>query len=127
MPDRILIADNYPNVAALVRHWLALPRREIEIAHNESETLRLAEEFRPQLILMDIDIPAINGIALAKKIRDQGWGKQMIILALTGWPPETALAGNEAAFNGLLPRPIDYDHLAEFLTAFFPRDQAQTR
>ena len=112
MANRILLVDNYPNVAGLVGQWLEARGNDVRIARDAFQTLRLAEDFRPDLILIDIDVAVIKAREVVRHIRRRRWGKEPAIIAQTGWPdPKIA----PALFDGVLPRPIDYDELSELL------------
>ena len=123
MPKRILIVDNYPNIAGLVRHWMTRSGREVQVVSDKPQALRAAQNFKPELILIDIDIPAIDGVRMAEEIRQQPWGREMVIVAASGYPQGGIKLGS--TFNAFLPRPIDYAEFAAVLAEWFPNEQKE--
>lgn len=85
-------------------------------AHNGTNGITIAEEFRPDVILLDIGLPDINGYEVARRIREKTWGKKIMLIAATGWgqDKDKALA-REAGFDNHLTKPIDYQALNQLL------------
>jgi CheY-like chemotaxis protein len=113
---RILIADDYPNAAESLARWLRRMGNEVHTAVDGKEALEIAEKLRPEVVLLDLGMPKINGYEAAERIRSQAWGREMVLVALTGWGQDedrerTSLAG----FNIHLVKPIDYGRLATLL------------
>ena len=66
-----------------------------------------AERFRPDLLLLDIGMPCLDGYSACQRIREQPWGKAMRIIALTGWGQEEDRRQADAAgFDGHLVKPV---------------------
>jgi CheY-like chemotaxis protein len=71
---------------------------------------------------MDIGMPKLNGYGAARRIREQPWGKGMILVAVTGWgQSEDRQKTEEAGFDGHLVKPVDYGALARVLDRFASR------
>ena len=69
-------------------------------------------------ILLDIGLPKLNGYEVARKIREQPWGKKMVLVALTGWgQEEDRCRSREAGFDHHLTKPIDLGSLKKLLTS----------
>jgi CheY-like chemotaxis protein len=122
MPRRILIVDDYPNAAESLARWLRRMGNEVEIALDGLQAVEAAERLRPEIVLLDIGLPKLNGYEVAKKIRSQSWGREMVLVALTGWGQEedrhrTSVAG----FDVHLVKPVDHVQLATVLGAFEAR------
>src|SRR6516162_4566891 len=83
--SRILVVDDNPDVAASLAMMLKMVGNEVRIANDGLEGLRVADEFRPTVVLLDIGLPKMNGYEVARQIRQHDWGKQMVLIALTGW------------------------------------------
>jgi PAS domain S-box-containing protein len=118
MPRRILIVDDYPNAAESLARWLRRMGNEVEIALDGLQAVEAAERLRPEIVLLDIGLPKLNGYEVAKKIRSQSWGREMVLVALTGWGQEedrhrTSVAG----FDVHLVKPVDHVQLATVLGA----------
>ena len=113
---RILVVDDNPDVAASLAMMLKMVGNEVRIAHDGREGLRSADEFRPAVVLLDIGLPKINGYEAAKLIRQHDWGKQMVLIALTGWgQDEDRRRSTEAGFNHHLVKPIKLAPLLKLL------------
>ena len=61
---------------------------EVRVAHDGLAAIEAAEEFRPQLILLDIGMPKLDGYDACRRIREEPWGKDTVLIALTGWGQE---------------------------------------
>ena len=82
------------------------------------EAVEAAEEFRPEVILMDVGMPRLNGYEATRRIREQPWGRGVIIIALTGWGQEgDRVQSREAGCDGHLVKPVDIHDLEKLLTA----------
>jgi len=113
---RILVVDDNCDSAASMAMMLELLGNEVRTAHNGLEAVDLAEEFRPQVVLMDIGMPQLNGYEATRRIRDQPWGRDMTIIALTGWGQETDRAlSKEAGCDGHLVKPVNLPDLEKLL------------
>jgi CheY-like chemotaxis protein len=87
-------------------------------AHNGPQALKLAERYRPDALLLDIGMPDMNGYELAKKIRSVEWGKQILLIAVTGWgQADDKRRAREAGFDHHLVKPIDIQQLRSLLAA----------
>jgi PAS domain S-box-containing protein len=113
---RILVADDNRDSAASMAMMLELLGNEVRIAHDGLETVALSEQFRPQVVLMDIGMPRLNGYEATRRIREQPWGRDVTVIALTGWGQEEDRArSKEAGCDGHLVKPIDLPDLERLL------------
>ena len=79
--------------------------------------MEVAEQFRPQVILMDVGMPRLNGYEATRRIREQPWGRGVTIIALTGWGQEGDRArSREAGCDGHLVKPVNLPDLEKLLT-----------
>ena len=85
---RILVVDDNRDSAESLAMLLKLTGNETHIAHDGLEAVEAAARFRPDVILLDIGLPKMNGYEAARRIREQPWGKNMVLVALTGWGQE---------------------------------------
>ena len=91
--------------------------QEVHIAADGLQAVELAATWRPDVALLDIGMPKLNGYDAARRIREQGGGKDIVLIALTGWgQEEDRLRAAEAGFNFHLTKPLDLDELARLLT-----------
>jgi PAS domain S-box-containing protein len=113
---RILVVDDSRDSAASMATMLQLLGNEVRTAHDGLEAVIIAEQFRPQVVLMDIGMPKLNGYEATRRIREQPWGRDMAIIALTGWGQEVDRArSKEAGCDGHLVKPIDLPDLERLL------------
>jgi CheY-like chemotaxis protein len=95
---RILVVDDNRDAAASLATLLGLEGHEIHIAYDGAEAVRAAAALRPDIILLDIGLPKINGYDAARMIRAEAWGKTMKLVALTGWgQPDDYARGKPAS------------------------------
>jgi signal transduction histidine kinase/DNA-binding response OmpR family regulator len=113
---RILVVDDNRDSADSMAMMLELTGNEVRTAHDGIEAVEVAEAFRPQVILMDVGMPRLNGYEATRRIREQSWGRSVLILALTGWGQEgDKLQSREAGCNGHLVKPVRLPDLEKLL------------
>ena len=113
---RILVVDDNRDAAISLALVLEVMGHELQTAHDGLEALDLAAAFRPDLVLLDIGMPKLNGYDTARRIREQTWGKSMVLVALTGWgQDEDKRKSQEAGFDAHLVKPVDPTALDKLL------------
>jgi CheY-like chemotaxis protein len=121
---RILIVDDYPNVALSIARRLIVAGYEVETALDGFQAIKAAEKFRPDVVLLDISMPKLNGYETARRIRAQARGLEMAIVALTGWDEEEdRRRSRDAGFDAHLVKPVAQEALAQLL-ATLPQTKA---
>lgn len=116
---RILVVDDYPDAAESLARRLKHLGNEVETALDGFEGIKQAEKFRPDIVLLDLGMPKLNGYKAAQQIREQPWGKDMVLIAITGWgQEEDRQRTREAGFDAHLVKPMDYTKLGELLEQF---------
>ena len=125
---RILVVDDNGDSATSLANLLELDGNETYIAYNGLEAVEAAGRLKPDLVLLDIGLPKLNGYEACRRIRDQPWGKSMILVALTGWgQEEDRQRSREAGFDGHLVKPLDLDALMRVLASLrMSEDKAKT-
>jgi two-component system, sensor histidine kinase len=109
---RVLVADDVPDAALSLALLLEYYGAEARYALDGAEAVRLAEDFRPEVLLVDISMPRMDGYQVARAIRAAPWGADMILLALTGWGRSSDQeAARAAGFDGHLLKPVSADAL----------------
>jgi PAS domain S-box-containing protein len=109
---RILVVDDNVDSAETMSMALDLFGYETRIAHDGASALRTAAEFMPQVMLLDIGLPDQNGYAVAREIRNASWGREIFLIAATGWGQETDKEdARSAGFDCHLTKPVDFDKL----------------
>jgi signal transduction histidine kinase len=115
---RILVVDDERLSAASWGKLLRTAGHEIRTAHDGFEALGVADAFRPDVVLLDIGLPRMNGYEVAQGIRQQPWGQRMVLIALTGWGQETDRHHSTAAgFDHHLVKPVDPSALLHLLAS----------
>lgn len=113
---RILVVDDNRDSADSLAMLLRLKGNEIRTAHDGAEALAVAELFHPEIVLLDIGLPKLNGYDVARRIRLQPWGKEALLIALTGWgQDEDRRLSQEAGFNFHIVKPVDLAALEALL------------
>jgi CheY-like chemotaxis protein len=116
LQGRILVADDVPDAATSLAMLCELYGAEVSLAHDGAATVEVAASFRPDVVLMDITMPKMDGYAAARAIRAEAWGSSMILIALTGWGRQTDLdAAVAAGFDGHLLKPVEPDALVSLI------------
>lgn len=113
---RILIVDDNVDSAKSLAMLLELGGHEVHTAHSGTDGLALAESLGPNLVLLDIGLPGLNGYEVCRRIRREPWGKDLMIVALTGWGQEEDHSrSRQAGFSAHLVKPVDVSALVGML------------
>jgi CheY-like chemotaxis protein len=116
--SRVLVADNNEDAAMSLRVILEALGHETRVAHDGAEAVKAAEEFRPTAAVLDIGMPKANGYDVARQIRGQAWGKDILLMAVTGWGQiEDRQRSVEAGFDHHLVKPVDPVVVAQLLAS----------
>jgi PAS domain S-box-containing protein len=113
---RILVVDDNADAAESLAALLSISGHETRMAHDGHEALQQAERFQPDIVFLDIGMPTLDGHETAKLIRRQPWGKDMVLVALTGWgQSEDRRRSKDAGFNHHLVKPADPEVVEKLL------------
>src|SRR5690606_10196751 len=82
---RVMVVDDNMDELALLSTFVQLSGYEVKTARDGVEALEVAKDFRPEVVLMDIGMPRLDGLEAAKSLRRQPWGRDMRLIALSGW------------------------------------------
>jgi CheY-like chemotaxis protein len=105
---RILIADDNRDSAESLSLLLRFIGHETHTAMDGQQAVELAARIRPDVILLDLGMPNLNGYEACRRIREQPWGREIIIIAVTGWgQEEDRKKSHEAGFTNHLVKPVD--------------------
>ncbi len=105
---RVLVVDDNRDAAESLAVFLQLGGHTVKTAYDGIEAIEAAESFRPDLILLDIGMPNLNGYEACRRIRDTAWGKNMTVIAQTGWGQEDdKRRTRDAGFDDHLVKPVD--------------------
>jgi CheY-like chemotaxis protein/anti-sigma regulatory factor (Ser/Thr protein kinase) len=115
---RILIVDDNVDSAESLAMLLEITGNKTFVAHDGAEALDAIEKHRPEVVLLDIGLPKLDGHEVCRHVREQPWGREIVMIALTGWGQEDDRRKSKAAgFDGHLVKPVDYDTLLELLSS----------
>lgn len=108
MVCRVLIADDYMDSAESLAMLLESSDFETEVALDGKEALDRANEWRPHICVLDLDMPKVDGREVARQIREQDWSERPLLIALTGWTSVRDRTGAlDAGFDHYIPKPVD--------------------
>jgi CheY-like chemotaxis protein/two-component sensor histidine kinase len=113
---RILIVDDNQDAAYTLSMLLRTFGNEVSTAHDGLEAVGAAASFKPEVVLLDIGLPGLNGYDVARRIRQQDGGEDILLVALTGWGQEDDRRRSlEAGFDYHMTKPIEFDALKKLL------------
>ena len=113
---RVLIVDDNRDSADSLAMLMQITNNEAYLAHDGEEAVAAVEKHRPEVVLLDIGLPKFDGHEVCRRVRKEPWGKDIVIIALTGWGQEDdRRKSQEAGFDGHLVKPVDYEKLLELL------------
>jgi CheY-like chemotaxis protein len=113
---RILVVDDNRDAADSLGMLLRMMGNEVHTAHDGIEAVGAAATFQPDVILLDIGLPKLNGYEAVRRIKEQSGGRNILLIALTGWGQEDdRRRSHEAGFHHHLTKPVDFPALQEML------------
>jgi signal transduction histidine kinase len=114
----ILIADDNQDALESLALMLRMEGHEVHCASDGEEALALAGERRPEIVVLDVGMPKLDGCEVARRIRLESWGRKAVLVALTGWGQDVdRRRSREAGFDMHLVKPVDPATLCEMLVA----------
>jgi CheY-like chemotaxis protein len=113
---RILIVDDSDDGAESLAMLLEFAGHETHKAYDGLEAIEAARRLRPDAVLLDIGLPRLNGYEACRRMRQEPWGKELVLVALTGWgQEEDRRESRNAGFDAHMVKPVDHDALLQFL------------
>ena len=113
---RILLAEDNADARESLATWLRLSGHTVSVAGDGIEALAVAERERPEVMVLDIGMPRLNGYDLARRLRALDWTAGALLIAMTGWGrDDDQRRAREAGFDRHLTKPFDPDQLLELL------------
>jgi CheY-like chemotaxis protein len=123
MGKRVLVADDNEDSAETLGLLLQALGHEVRTVHDGQRAVEEAETFRPDVALLDIGMPGLDGYEAARLIRAAAWGRTVVLIALTGWGlDDDVRRAHDAGFDRHLLKPVDIAPLQEALAASVRRD-----
>ena len=112
----ILIADDNQDALESLALMLRMEGHEVHCASDGEEALALAGQRRPEIVVLDVGMPKLDGCEVARRIRAESWGRDAVLVALTGWGQEVdRRRSREAGFDMHLVKPVDPATLCDML------------
>jgi CheY-like chemotaxis protein len=113
---RILLVDDNQASLEMLSMLIQMQGGEVRTAKDGLEAVEAAEAFRPDLVLMDLGMPNLDGCDAARRIRDEPWGRDMLLVAMTGWGQDEDRRRTKAAgFDHHLVKPVEPAVIEELL------------
>ena len=114
---RILVVDDNHDSALSLAMMLSIMGHETRTAHDGESAVATAESFRPEVVLLDIGLPKLNGYEVAQRIRENAWGASMFLIAVTGWgQEEDRQRSSEVGLNVHMVKPVEPAALERLLS-----------
>ena len=117
-PRRILVVDDNLDAQQGLTLLLEIEGHQVLTASDGAQGLELATAHRPDIALVDIGMPIMDGYELARRIRASDWGTSIRLVALSGWgQPDDVIRAREAGFDSHLMKPVTFEGVSEILRA----------
>jgi CheY-like chemotaxis protein len=118
---RILVVDDNHDSALSLAMLLSIMGHDTRTAHDGESALEMAESFLPDVVLLDIGLPKLNGYEVAQRIRENAWGASMFLIAVTGWgQDEDRERSSEVGLNVHMVKPVEPAALEKLLAELTP-------
>jgi CheY-like chemotaxis protein len=116
--QRVLIVDDNIDTADSMAILLTTMGHEVRAAYNGASAVETAERFRPDVVFLDLGMPGLNGYETAHYIREEEWGKDTVVVAVTGWGTQADQQNSlDAGFDYHLTKPVDPEVLRRLVAA----------
>jgi two-component system, sensor histidine kinase len=113
---KILVADDNVDAAESLALVMRMWNHEVYVAQSGSAAWAMALRDRPDVCILDIGMPGMSGYEVARRIRNQPWGEETLLFALTGWgQSEDVERAKAAGFNEHMTKPVDLERLSMLL------------
>jgi PAS domain S-box-containing protein len=124
---RLLVVDDNRDSVDSLSTLLRLMGNDVHMAYDGVEAVHATHAFRPDVVLLDVGLPLRNGYDAARLIRGEPWGREVILIALTGWGQEQdRRRSREAGFDHHLVKPVDPKALMSLVSELFHRNRRGT-
>jgi signal transduction histidine kinase len=113
---RIMVVDDNRDAADSIALLLEVAGHEVRTAYDGPDALNLAAVFKPEVVILDLGLPSMDGFEIARQIEGQSWGKDIALVALTGWgQKEDYRKTTDAGFDAHLVKPVAPEELLKIL------------
>lgn len=115
---KILVVDDNHDSALSLAMMLSIMGHDTRTAHDGESAVATAETFLPDVVLLDIGLPKLNGYEVAQRIRGSAWGAAMYLIAITGWgQDEDRQRSTEVGLNQHMVKPVEAAALEKLLAS----------
>jgi DNA-binding response OmpR family regulator len=112
---RVVVVDDMHDAAELVASVLSLDGYKTKTAFGGQQALELIEDYRPHVVLLDVDMPGIDGCELAGRLR-RSYGDDIVLIAVTGWDDsDQRVSKTFERVDHYFRKPLDHDALRKLL------------
>jgi CheY-like chemotaxis protein len=116
---RVLLVDDQPDIVESLALILRGSGYSVHTAEDGVWALQVAETLRPDVMVVDLGMPRMDGFQLARRVRQQPWGNRTILIAVTGWgQAEDRRRARDAGFDHHLVKPVDPDAVIRLMEAW---------
>jgi two-component system, chemotaxis family, CheB/CheR fusion protein len=117
-PRRVLIVEDNIDAAESLRRALELRGHVVRVVHDGRAALTTVQEVDPEVVLLDIGLPHMDGYEVARRLRATERGRQLFLVAVTGWgQPEDRARAQSAGFDEHLTKPVHSGELSDLIAA----------
>ena len=118
---RVLVADDNRDAAESLATMFELLGHRVAIAYDGEQAVTEAERLQPEVVLLDLGMPRLDGLGAARRIREFPWAKNAVLIATTGWGQEQdRLASRSAGFDHHLVKPVAMSELEKIIAEMPP-------
>jgi len=121
MKSKVLVVEDYEDTREFMKFLLQDYGFDVSEASNGYEAIEAVAKYVPDLILMDISMPGMDGLTAARKIREKGGTRQPRIIAITAYGEAAQQKAIEAGCDASLSKPIDFEDLEPVLARYLPK------
>jgi CheY-like chemotaxis protein len=115
---RVLLVDDNRDSVETLSMLLRIKGHDARIAESGEEAIAAADEYQPNVVLLDLSLPGMDGFEVAQELRKRPYGANVVLVALTGWSGrEVQAKAAEAGFDFHLLKPVEWPELEQVLEA----------
>lgn len=113
---RVLVADDYGDAAESLAELLVLDGYDTRVAYDGGQAIEIAAAFQPEILLLDLAMPKKDGFAVARFVRQTDWGKNALLIGVSGWSQShVGQRCDHAGFDALLVKPVNHGEVVRLL------------
>jgi CheY-like chemotaxis protein len=115
--QRVLIVEDNPDTASMMDLMLQEWGQQTRVAHDGTSALEIANDFQPEVVLLDVGLPNLHGYEVARRLRQQSWAQKTFVVAITGWGLEHDRQSQAAGIDVRMLKPVDPEVLRKLLAS----------